>query len=142
MTVNVSDVMRHVRNHFICASMEKCWSHLGGTLTPSEELSPGAWIAVCAAPGAPCGVFQLDEKGGIPGLGDCAWQGIICLLDPPADFLRLCGDIAHWADATPDASVTGEKLGAYSVTRKAMPWQSAFAADLSPYRRMYPEVNA
>lgn len=142
MTVNVSDVMRHVRNHFIRKSLEKCWSHLDGTLTPADELSPGDWIAVCAAPGAPCGVFHLDENGGIPGAADCSWDGVVCLLDPPADFLRLCDDIAHWAAANPDASVTGEKLGAYSVTRQALSWQSAFAADLSPYRRMYPEVNA
>lgn len=141
MTVKVSDVMRHVRNHFIRAAMERDWAQVGGVLTPAEGLKPGAWIAVASAPGAPGGVFQLDEMGGIPGLADCAWHGVVCLLDPPADFLRLCGDIACWAAANPDMAVTGEKLGAYSVTRRATSWESAFAAALTPYRRMFAEVQ-
>lgn len=141
MTVKVSDVMRHVRNHFIRTPMERDWAHVGGTLTPAEGLKAGAWIAVCDAPDAPCGVFQLDEKGGIPDLDDRRWHGVVCLLDPPADFLRLCGDIACWAAANPDVGVTGERLGAYSVTRKALTWEEAFASALAPYRRMFAEVR-
>lgn len=142
MTVKVSDVMRHVRNHFIRTVTEGDWEQVSGVLTPSKDLQPGAWIAISPAKGAPCGVFQLDEQGGIADLADCAWHGVVCLLDPPADFLRLCGDIACWASANPDAAVTGEKLGAYSVTRKATSWESAFASALNPYRRMFSEVRA
>lgn len=141
MTVKVSDVMRHVRNHFIRRAFEGDWAQVGGVLTPSDGLKPGAWIAVSPTAGAPGGVFQLDEKGGIADLADCAWHGVVCLLDPPADFLRLCGDIACWAAANPDHAVTGEKLGDYSVNRKAMTWEAAFASALTPYRRMFAEVG-
>ena len=83
MTVKVSDVMRHVRNHFIQDSLCASWHHIGGVLTPAEHFRPGTWIAI-----------------------------------------------------------TGEKLGEYSVSRRAVTWQEAFAPALAPYRRMYAEVDA
>lgn len=140
MTVKVSDVMRHVRNHFVRDSITGAWKHTGGTLSPSENFTPGMWIAVIGAEGF-CGVYQLDENGGIPDLGDMSWTGTIYRLDPPSDFIRLCGDIGCWAAATPDPSVQSEKLGEYSVSRKAGGWETAFAAALAPYKRMFAEVN-
>ena len=62
------------------------------------------------------------------------------LLNPPADFIHLCGDIACWAAANPDPAVTAEKLGEYSVSRAPITWQEAFAPALAPYRRMFTEV--
>ena len=140
MTVKVSDVMRHVRNHFIRDASTGDWSHQGGVLTPADGFAPGMWIAVTGE-GAPCGVFQLDEKGGIAHLGDAHWTGTIYRLDPPADFLRLCGDISCWAAANPDPAVSSEKLGEYTVSRHAMTWEKAFAPALAPYRHMYAEVR-
>ena len=141
MTVKVSDVMRHVRNHFIRDSLCATWHHAGGTLSPTEHFRPGMWIAITGN-NAPTGVFQLDEQGGIPGLEDITWTGRVYRLNPPADFIRLCGDIACWAAANPDIAITGEKLGEYSVSRRAVTWQEAFAPALAPYRRMYAEVDA
>lgn len=142
MIVKVSDVMRHVRNHFIRDGISGTWQHTAGVLTPSEDLSPGMWIAVTGEDGnVPIGVFQLDEMGGIHGLEDTEWTGTVYRLNPPADFLRLCGDIACWAAANPDPAATGEKLGQYSLSRQTMDWQTAFAAALAPYRRMYAEVT-
>lgn len=141
MTVKVSDVMRHVRNHFIRDARTGDWTHSGGTLSPGDDFAPGMWIAI-SGDGAPCGVYQLDEQGGIPHLGDISWTGVIYRLDPPADFLRLCGDIGCWAAANPDPAVSSEKLGAYSVSRKAVTWEQAFAPALASYRRMFAEVHA
>ena len=140
MTVRVSDVMRHVRNHFVRDSITGPWQHTGGVLTPADRLSPGMWVAI-VGDDAPLGVFQLDELGGIHGLEDRAWTGTLYRLDPPADFIRLCGDIACWNTANPDPASTGEKLGQYSLSRQAMNWQTAFAIALAPYQRMYAEVN-
>lgn len=139
MTIKVSDVMRHVRNHFVRDCITGDFAHTGGVLTPADSFAPGMWIAV-AGPDAPQGVYQLDENGGIPGLEDTAFSGNIYRLAPPADFLRLCGDIGCWAAANPDPAVSGEKLGEYSVSRRAVTWESAFAPALAPYRRMYAEV--
>lgn len=148
MTVKVSDVMRHVRNHFVQSAVTGDWAQQGGVLTPADSLAPGMWIAVtgqlpgCAGTSsAPCGVYQLDENGGVPDLDDATWTGTVYLLSPPADFLRLCGDIACWAEANPDPAVTAEKLGEYTVSRRAVSWQEAFAPALAPYRRMFPEVR-
>ena len=146
MTVKVSDVMRHVRNHFIHDALEGSWQLKDGVLTPSDSLKPGMWIAIpqpdtgdCPLPG---GVYQLDEKGGIPLLGDMAWHGVIYRLSPPEDFLRLCGDISCWAAANPDPAVTQESLGAYDVSRRAVTWEEAFAPALAVWRRMFAEVKA
>ena len=139
MTVKVSDVMRHVRNHFIAGSHCETWQQQAGVLTPGVFL-PGTWIAV-TGDDAPRGVYQLDEQGGIPGLDDSSWRGVIHRLNPPADFLHLCGDISCWAAANPDPAISGEKLGDYSISRKAVSWEEAFAPALAPYRRMFPEVQ-
>ena len=61
-------------------------------------------------------------------------------LNPPADFLHLCGDIACWAAANPDPAGTAERLGEYNASRKSVTWQEAFAPALRPYLRMYAEV--
>lgn len=139
MTVKVSDVMRHVRNHFIQSAVTGEWVHQSGVLTPMETLHVGAWIAITGED-APCGVYLLDENGGIPELGYCRFEGTVYLLAPPADFIRLCGDIACWAAANPDPAIEGEKLGAYSMNRQAVTWQEAFATALRPYMRMFQEV--
>ena len=140
MTVKVSDVMRHVRNHFVHSALSGTWAHSGGQLTPADQLTPGRWIAI-VSDDVSGGVFQLDEKGGIPDFGELTFTGTVYLLDPPADFIRLCGDISCWAAANPDPAVSAEKLGEYSVSRHAVTWESAFAPALAPYRRMFSEVQ-
>lgn len=142
MQVKVSDVMRHVRNYFIREAHTASWSLADGVLTPADHFAPGQWIAIAASDAAsPRGVFQLDDKGGLPGCPPQQWDGTIFRLDPPADFLRLCGEIAHWAERNPDPAAESEKLGVYSVTRRCTTWQAAFASALAPYRRMFPEVQ-
>jgi len=140
MTIKAADVMRHVRNHFVRDCITGDFHHQDGVLTPAAPFAPGMWIAV-AGDGAPQGVYQLDEQGGIPDLGDIRFTASIFRLAPPADFIRLCGDIACWAAANPDPAISSEKLGEYSVSRRAVTWESAFAPALAPYRRMFAEVR-
>ena len=141
MIIKVSDVMRHVRNHFIRSTVTGDFRHVGGILLPAEAFRPGMWIAGTGE-GAPAGVYHLDEQGGIPGLSDTSWTGTVYLLDPPADFIRLCGDIACWAAAHSAPALTSEKFGEYSVDRRPITWEVAFAPALAPYRRMFAEVQA
>ena len=139
MTIKVSDVMRHVRNHFVRSAVTGTFIHLRGVLTPLTHFKPGMWVAVTGED-APSGIYQLDENGGIPDLEDMNWTGTVYVLDPPADFLRLCGDIGIWSAAHENSPVTSEKFGEYSVTRQPMTWETAFAPALAPYRRMFTEV--
>lgn len=141
MIIKVSDVMRHVRNHFIRDMLIGEFAQLAGVLNPAADFEPGMWIAITGED-APCGVYQLDEKGGIPDLGDVTFVGRVFRLAPPADFIRLCGDINCWAAANPDPGLESEKLGVYSVSRRGITWEEAFATALHPYRRMYSEVTA
>ena len=144
MTIKVSDVMRHVRNHFIQSASTGSFRQAGGVLTPStgaaDDFAPGMWVAIVSADG-PQGVFQLTDQAGLADTLDMAFTGTVYVLNPPADFLRLCGDIACWAAANPDPAVSAEKLGEYSVSRRAVTWESAFALALAPYRRMFSEVR-
>ena len=144
MTIKVSDVMRHVRNHFIQSASTGSFRQAGGVLTPStgaaDDFAPGMWIAI-VSPDGPQGVFQLTEQSGLADTPDMTFTGTVYVLNPPADFLRLCGDIACWAAANPDPAVSAEKLGEYSVSRRAVTWESAFALALAPYRRMFSEVR-
>ena len=144
MTIKVSDVMRHVRNHFIQSASTGSFRQAGGMLMPStgaaDDFTPGMWVAIVSADG-PQGVFQLTDQAGLADTPDTTFSGTVYVLNPPADFIRLCGDIACWAAANPDPAVSAEKLGEYSVSRRAVTWESAFALALAPYRRMFPEVQ-
>ena len=143
MTIKVSDVMRHVRNHFIQSASTGSFRQQNSVLTPStgaaDDFAPGMWVAIVSADG-PQGVFQLTDQGGLADTPDTTFTGTVYVLNPPADFLRLCGDIACWAAANPDPAVSAEKLGEYSASRKSVTWQESFAPALRPYLRMYAEV--
>ena len=140
MTIKVSDVMRHVRNHFVRSACTGAFAQAEGVLTPVDAFAPGMWVAIVSQDG-PQGVFQLDDQGSLADTEDVTFTGTVYVLNPPADFLRLCGDIACWAAANPDPAVSAEKLGEYSVSRRAVTWESAFAPALAPYRRMFTEVR-
>ena len=143
MTVTIPDVMRRVRNYFVSSRIDGAWQVKGGKLLPEGLLGPGDWIAILDGPLS--GVHQLDEYGSIPctsGLAaDAAWEGRICLLTPPAGFLRLCCEIAAWAKQHGDPSQTAESFGEYSRRREAGDWAQVFASSLAPYTRMYTEVS-
>ena len=138
MTVTIPDVMRHVRNYFVAGRTDATWQVRAGLLTP-QFFSPGDWVAILDGPAA--GVCQLTEEGALPGVDDATWTGRICLLTPPAGFLRLCSDIAEWARDHADPTLVSESFGAYSRRVDNRHWTQVFAPDLAPYTRMYTEVN-
>lgn len=140
MTVTVPHVMRCVRNCFAVSRISRDWELRRGALLPRAHFLPGEWIAI--ADGPVRGIWQLDENGALPGVPDASWTGDILLLEPPAEFLHLCDEIAAWAAAHPDPTVTAEHFGEYSRSQTASRWEQVFAPSLAPYRRMYPEVNA
>lgn len=141
MTVTVADVMRHVRNYFVTGILPGAWQAAEGKLLPEGVFSPGEWVAITSPFGEP-GVWQIDENGGLPGVPDCPqWRGDVYLLNPPGDFIRLCEEIAQWAESHADPALTGERFSQYSRELRDSRWQTAFDAALRPYRRMYPEVK-
>ena len=139
MNVTVQDVMRRVRHYFSVRVIRREWLTEDGTLFPRELIVPGSWIAIDGGSPFP-GVYQLDEAGCIPGLPDRRWTGNIHLLEPPEDFLRLCRTIAEWAEKH-NPAVSAESFGAYRASYAASAWEQVFAAALTPYMRMYPEVK-
>lgn len=140
MTVTVADVMRHVRNYFVSERYTGQWEIAGGTLLPRDILPLDSWIAIPA----PCpnpGVWQLVGDYGLPGVPGSEWEGDILVLNPPADFIRLCKEIAQWAEIHSDPSLAGEKFSLYSSQLRDGRWQTVFDAALRPYMKMYPEIE-
>ena len=77
----------------------------------------------------------------LPDAADGSWRGLLHLLSPTADFLRLCRDIRDWADKHPDETLLTEKFGSYSRSQSSSAWEKVFERRLRPYLRMFPEVK-
>ena len=151
MTVTMTQLMRAVRNCFAAGWAEGPWTVADGVLTGPVPLPPG-WIAIEGR-----GAFEVAADGHAEGLPEGTFDGKIWLLEPPEDFLRLREEINAWlarqeegVGSAAGAAVTRrrESFGAYSTeTAYAVAesatgtWESAFAARMAPYRRMFPEVR-
>lgn len=140
MTVTAQDVMRQIRNYFIASTLTGTFTVADGKLTLDPPLAPGAWIAIEGA-GTLDGVHTLDENGCLPGAADGSWRGMLHLLSPTADFLRLCADIRDWADKHPDETLLTEKFGSYSRSQSSSAWEKVFERRLRPYQKMFAEVK-
>ena len=140
MTVTVQDVMRQMRNYFIASTLTGTFTVADGIIDLAPPLAPGAWVAIEGS-GSLDGVHQLDENGKLPDAADGSWRGLLHLLSPTADFLRLCRDIRDWADKHPDDTLLTEKFGSYSRSQSSSAWEKVFERRLRPYLRMFPEVK-
>lgn len=139
--------MAHVRNYFqVGPPMEGEFTITGGVISPDPALTPGAWIALEGA-GSHTGVWQLDCDARLPDVPDMAFHGRIWLLEPPADFLHCCCEIAAWIKIHPKSDLLQETIGDYSRTTAGtsqggpLGWQQLFSTDLMRYRRMLTEVR-
>ena len=94
MTVTVQDVMRQMRNYFIASTLTGTFTVADGIIDLDPPLAPGAWVAIEGS-GSLDGVHQLDENGKLPDAADGSWRGLLHLLSPTADFLRLCAAVSH-----------------------------------------------
>lgn len=146
MTISIPDLMRETRNFFPAAALDSSWTLHTTALTPATTLHPGDWIAITDSLHNN-GVFQLGAGCTIPGATDETWQGRVWLLAPPADFLSLAQEISAWAAQQGDSLAVKESFGAYSRelatdgVGQPLTWQTKFARQLLPYRRMYTEVK-
>ena len=142
-----ADVMREVRNCFVTGQCTGTWSLEAGRLTPGDLLMPGDWIALRGS-ALNDGIYELDREGCLMGeTRDEVFTGEVWFLQPPAEFLALCEEIAAWADEHPPEDLEEERFGDYSWRRMRdacglpVDWRVVFRGRLLPYRRMYGEVG-
>lgn len=140
MKVTVSDVMRKTRNYFLSTTFSGTFTVTDGVLAMNPALKAESWIAIEGGESLN-GVHQLDAQGRIPGAQDGSWTGLVHLLSPTADFLRLCQDISDWTEKHPDVTLVSEKFGEYSRSQSSGAWERVFENRLLPYQRMFSEVN-
>ena len=146
MKVTAAEVMREVRSFFARSCMDERWQIENGVIKPNELLMEGEWIAITGSLRND-GIYCLGAEGRIEGTKDECWTGRVWLLNPPAEFLSLCEEIAEWAETHDTEDVKRESFGVYSVEyavdANGLPlgWKEVFAARLVPWRRMFSEVN-
>lgn len=145
MAVTVAAVMRQVRNYFEREPMAGSFSITGNGLSPA----PDAPFVAIRGSSYHDGVYELLGgylNGVREGLPDETFEGCVFPLHPPDDFLMLCKDIAQYDEKNPVGAKMSESFGHYSYTRAgngnggALDWQSAYALQLVPYRRMFSGV--
>lgn len=142
MSVSVAAVMRQVNNHFVSGYLDADFAVEGGYLKPA----PAASFVYIAGSVLHDGVWELQGGKLIgDGIADEAFTGRVWLLKPPRDFLALCREISAYHDKNPTGAPISESFGDYRVTRAneytgGGGWQRAFHAQLTPFRRMFPEV--
>ena len=136
------DIMREVRNCFPAERYEGEVSIRAGRLSPAlfEGLD---WVAIRGSRRAD-GIRQLSALGTLDGVEDETFCGVITALRPPADFLRLCGEISAWEAEHPMDGLKRERFAGYErelATPGGLPpdWRRVFAPQLSFYRRMHPQ---
>ena len=140
MAVSIAAVMRQVRNFFVRGYMDGEFIIGGGVLTPEP---PAHFVAITGSAFSD-GVYSVFD--GFPSSASGKFTGRVWLLHPPDDFLALCQQISAYDDQNPVGAMQSESFGEYSYTRAvgnsgAIPWQTAFAQQLAPYRRMFAEVD-
>lgn len=142
MAVSVEDVMRECHNFFDAAYYDGEFAIKGGMLDLPEALPEGTFIAIT---GSAChnGVFRIGDDLDVP---DEAFAGRVYMLHPPKAFLALCQEIAAYDQNNPAGALQSESFGEYAYTRSSgqngqQGWQSVFFARLTPYRRMFTEVD-
>ena len=150
MNASVGAVMRQINNYFETGYRAARFSIEGGRLKPENCFAPGMYVLVTGSIFYN-GVWQLGNglalQGAAEDLPDETFFGRVYFLRPPAEFLRVCDDIAVFAQKTPDGALQSESFGEYSMTRATgrdggiLTWAEAFADRLAPYRRMFTEVD-
>lgn len=135
MTPTVADVMAYVGNHFPIMRSHGVWRAAASVLEGPIPLQPGVWIALRGTTAD--GIYCADANGRFVDLPDGEWDATVYVLSPPAEFLRLCEEIAVYAADHPRSG--GVRYGEFS--RSATPgWETAFAARLAPWRKMFTDI--
>ena len=146
MAVSVAAVMRQINKFFVGGYRSGDFAITGGALSPAPSCGyvyiqgskrhDGVW--------AVSGDMLTDLPDGLP---DETFTGRVYELNPPGDFLALCGEISSYDDAHPVGEMQSETFGDYSYTRASAQggehgWQSEYRTRLNAYRtRMYTEVD-
>lgn len=147
MAVSIAAVMRRCRNYFETGYLDGAFRITGNALPEVEgaryvyisgsHAHDGVWEA--------CGPYLTGRSAEIFPNDVDEFDGRIWFLDPPADFLELCAEIAAYEAKNPVGALMSESFGNYSYTRAALngsvAWSDVFASQLAPYRHMYTEVK-
>lgn len=131
-------VMAAVHNYFETALFEGSFPVKGGMAETPFSLTEGQYLLIR---GAGKENRLLGPGDTLPG-PDRMLTARLWLLEPPLDFLDLCGRIARFRREHDPGAPLREQLESYSLQRdeRSRVWQIAFREELRPYARMASEV--
>lgn len=147
MAVSVAAVMRQCRNYFETGYIDGTFRITGNALSGADGAH---WVYISGSAyhngvWEVCGGYLTGRS--VEGLHDEEFEGRVCFLDPPEEFLELCKTIKTYEEKNPVGALVQERFGEYSYVRgysggpADSGWQKVFAVELAEYRRMFTEVG-
>lgn len=139
----LSEICREIRNFFVVDDADK---HLGkfvisgGKLSPLDYVMDGQHYRIIGSIFND-GVYKKGEEI----LQDEAFDGCVCAMRIPPEFLRLVEEISEWQSKNGEASTspyTSESFGGYSYSKSTtadggnVSWRNVFAGRLNKWRKL------
>lgn len=130
----IESVCRHIKNYFITEVYSGSFIVSGGVITDAGFLTDGYYLIWGSKYNDGVHLYPDDT------LVDEEFSGDIALMNPPEEFLDVCGEIAEYCsseDASP-SPYKKESFGGYSYERDddSSSWQKAFSSKLNQWRKI------
>lgn len=135
----VDIICRHIKNYFIAEVHKGSFSVTDGCITEADFLSDGDYILISGSRyNDGVHIYLYDW------LKDEDFDGEIAVMNPPDEFLELCGEIEEYctSDVSAASPYKKESFGGYSYERYdsdsgvSSSWQSVFKYKLNPWRKI------
>ena len=132
-------LMQYCKNYFVRTLETGTYTIANGSINATGTYAIGQYIRIKGSL-LNDGVYQFANT--MP-LQNEVFDGSIYGLAVPKDFVELSTTISTFVDKNPQSALTSESFSGYSYAKATdingapMSWQSVFASDLKPYKKMY-----
>lgn len=131
----MTEICQDLHNFFVCSRHTGTFEIQDGSLSV-PGLKPGSYFLISGS------VFNDGvHKCPAEDLDDEKFDGVVALMAPPSDFIRLVADIEAWRakyEAAGQSPFTAETFGGYRYRKdnRAVSWKTTFAERLKQYRKL------
>lgn len=157
MEAILTTVCKHINNYFIHSYERGKFIISDNAILIKTKPIVGQYIRIYGS-ALNDGIYKVTEvenaSGGfsidLEDSSDEEFEGVICLLAIPKEFINLVGEISEFMEEEKNdpsnPALTSESFGGYSYSRAtasngtAASWQEVFASKLSSYVNMYDRI--
>lgn len=139
----LTEICRHIKNYFPKEIIKGSFVIENGLLSASKDFGDGDLYLIQ-------GSRRNDGVHVHPALclSDEEFEGRVIKMSPPADFLKLCGEIEEWQqkNGSFNSPFISESFGGYSYKRQesggvAATWRAVFKDRLNDFRKTNPFIG-